>query len=913
MPRKKIRRTRASTAPDDIDFQPTSALGTPESKQRPRNQSVTFAPLKVLLEMDAEAAVADKVEGSKMPEAESVKKKPRTEEIKNNDAALKNGHLRPRVNYFNDSSNGYTIPGRHYYFLPKEHSANRYYGADPKYFEEQERAVEEKRKQRIAETGITPIETAKGSGSELTVECSTHLNRALGRTPSPTIVVAGFKRPNFAHGVDLEKTDTSNDEKPEQAKENIAPDEAGGIDFPKPKEKPQTPTKIAIRAKHERKTSEFEPPYPTGFLFKHVGELMPASKQGFPDIVSPPKKRLIGFGQILGKWDWASLQKLRDQPFYSLMYNDDFVRFDRWGLEPMSKLRDMRTPIFPDNLVAAAEASGAWKGKGKMTEPSKSQAESAPESSNEYVIKPCTDSEIWGGRIFPWDRLHRGEDLLEAVQIPEELEYCYKCGERHIEKGPLHTLNVRDTCGAYLPDYWPKHLYPTDSMKAFVERVNATLALERASKDLPQNEEMDGIGIEKVKAWDHQYHEKSDEWRAVGRHGGFWTCRLGSEDPNVPDIEKNCSVCSAYRLELQAQRDIRDAGMTEYERRRFAKEREEGWTPYRIEQTLKGHRRFLDRYAKRQMEKDKQAVLERMKFEKEQQAKPKKPEVPLWEKHHKDARPRSDFKWDTIPPTKEPSTEKSFMPRIMPVSDVGETFWNVHDPKTKGSFNAPLAYDPRDLPKHEKKHSFDLNPFSKKVHVPKPTRDKFDAPGVKYDLDKAPKRRRDLDMKFFHKGKSDDMPAWDQPAGPLATEPLEWPPKKKHFDIKLPSLTKKHDQPEFVAAPEPADPAFVSPAVEVKPKKGFFRGLLKEDALPAIINSNSDQALVDPQLEVQPKKSLFRGFSRGKEDALPAMGRFDPPEVYAAREEPKKKKSFDFGSSSDGRKAVKERLRKLTK
>ena len=115
-----------------------------------------------------------------------------------------------------------------------------------------------------------------------------------------------------------------------------------------------------------------------------------------------------------------------------------------------------------------------------------------------------------------------------------ELEYCSKCKTKHIPPGVPITLEDRDTCGSYLPEWFPAEDYEKP-WRAFNKLMNDMLYLDELSKGYNHKPNPD------EQAWDLQFHEYSRKWR-----GGWWKCRDGED---ATDVERNCHVCHNERVE----------------------------------------------------------------------------------------------------------------------------------------------------------------------------------------------------------------------------------------------------------------------------------------------------------------------------------------------------------------------------
>jgi len=110
-------------------------------------------------------------------------------------------------------------------------------------------------------------------------------------------------------------------------------------------------------------------------------------------------------------------------------------------------------------------------------------------------------------------------------------EYCKKCGKTHIPPGSPITLPDRDTCGAYLPDWFPSHNYkqPWENFRGLYNKIVLCEEAERGFKHSSLQ------STEKV--WDKEYHDEHPKWYSIGRRMGWWKCGISTE------VERNCEVC----------------------------------------------------------------------------------------------------------------------------------------------------------------------------------------------------------------------------------------------------------------------------------------------------------------------------------------------------------------------------------
>jgi hypothetical protein len=142
---------------------------------------------------------------------------------------------------------------------------------------------------------------------------------------------------------------------------------------------------------------------------------------------------------------------------------------------------------------------------------------------------------------------------IDAAQADgrSPFELCGKCNKRHIPLGPPATLNDRDTCRSMLPEWFPQDEYP-EPWDAFIELINGYVKLDEMQKGLISNPDA-------KKDWDKEYHDPSNEWRAVGRIGGWWKCRIGEDGINssVPNVERYCPVCIKASVKREKENEVK--------------------------------------------------------------------------------------------------------------------------------------------------------------------------------------------------------------------------------------------------------------------------------------------------------------------------------------------------------------------
>lgn len=73
------------------------------------------------------------------------------------------------------------------------------------------------------------------------------------------------------------------------------------------------------------------------------------------------------------------------------------------------------------------------------------------------------------------------QDFIDNINDGADLEYCTKCKRKHIPPGSPITLQDRDTCGAYLPDWFPAESVdkPWDALK---DMLNKKLILDEIAQ-----------------------------------------------------------------------------------------------------------------------------------------------------------------------------------------------------------------------------------------------------------------------------------------------------------------------------------------------------------------------------------------------------------------------------------------------
>jgi hypothetical protein len=115
--------------------------------------------------------------------------------------------------------------------------------------------------------------------------------------------------------------------------------------------------------------------------------------------------------------------------------------------------------------------------------------------------------------------------------------HCWRCDCVHIEFGPPDTLPTRDTCGAYLPGWFPAEQYQ-NCWKDFEGLWRDIIYLEESQRSFASTvsevEQQQPIS-------DKCFHAKDSKWRDMHPNSeGFWRCRNG---PEATDAELSCVEC----------------------------------------------------------------------------------------------------------------------------------------------------------------------------------------------------------------------------------------------------------------------------------------------------------------------------------------------------------------------------------
>ena len=126
------------------------------------------------------------------------------------------------------------------------------------------------------------------------------------------------------------------------------------------------------------------------------------------------------------------------------------------------------------------------------------------------------------------------DDFIRHIENETlKLDNCKKCKIAHILPGPPITLEDRDTCGSYLPDWFPAEDYEKP-WKQFRKMINDMVYLTELTQGFSHKPNPD------APVWDLNYHDYDKKWRMLGRRGGWWKCRA---DEAAAKVEKDCELC----------------------------------------------------------------------------------------------------------------------------------------------------------------------------------------------------------------------------------------------------------------------------------------------------------------------------------------------------------------------------------
>ena len=158
----------------------------------------------------------------------------------------------------------------------------------------------------------------------------------------------------------------------------------------------------------------------------------------------------------------------------------------------------------------------------------------------------------------------RSHDFIADINTHgSKLALCTVCNKRHIPPGPPITLADRDTCGSFLPKWFPTHLVarPWDTYRSL---TNELVALEGQKGD-----DDDVASDPETPRWDLEWHEASSEWIAAGRKEGWRRYRKGVV---ASEVERKCRVCHKESIDGERRRTVGEEEEMRKERKKVLQE-----------------------------------------------------------------------------------------------------------------------------------------------------------------------------------------------------------------------------------------------------------------------------------------------------------------------------------------------------
>lgn len=127
--------------------------------------------------------------------------------------------------------------------------------------------------------------------------------------------------------------------------------------------------------------------------------------------------------------------------------------------------------------------------------------------------------------------------------------------------------------------------------------------------------------------WQMEYHDPTAEWAEVGYRGGWRKCRVGSEDPLVPAVERDCETCKkVIAVTEDARARGKEMSWPMMEGRVLGKNLDkimglepaaifefDVTTEAQVQRVKRDHERFVRLCMERTMAEDKRVVLERIR------------------------------------------------------------------------------------------------------------------------------------------------------------------------------------------------------------------------------------------------------------------------------------------------------------
>ncbi|KAF8857941.1 hypothetical protein BDZ45DRAFT_726406 [Acephala macrosclerotiorum] len=150
------------------------------------------------------------------------------------------------------------------------------------------------------------------------------------------------------------------------------------------------------------------------------------------------------------------------------------------------------------------------------------------------------ETDVFGGSIYSAEEAMA--DFKKMINDGVHLEYCKVCKKSHIPPGPPITLADRDTCGAYLPEWFPKERFekPRDTFRDTMSTIN----------------HLEGYEKDPTLVFDKYHHNADTKWAPLGRqHGGWWKCRIGSD---AIEAELRCVPCHRRRTRQEFDQEQHD-------------------------------------------------------------------------------------------------------------------------------------------------------------------------------------------------------------------------------------------------------------------------------------------------------------------------------------------------------------------
>lgn len=139
---------------------------------------------------------------------------------------------------------------------------------------------------------------------------------------------------------------------------------------------------------------------------------------------------------------------------------------------------------------------------------------------------------------------------------------CWRCGKRHIASGSLASLPERDTCGAYLPAWYPAEKYDHPWMYCKSLWLEMMYLVE-SKRDYNFN--IPGV-VQQKPTPSLEYHPPHTRWKSMNINcQGWWKCRDG---PDASQVELSCNICHKTRVvekdPLQKEFDVKKQALVRW-------------------------------------------------------------------------------------------------------------------------------------------------------------------------------------------------------------------------------------------------------------------------------------------------------------------------------------------------------------